>query len=58
MKRGYKKRTIRICEWCYQSIEYHNGKQLSVHIWVNPKDEKESFCQFCKQGGFDSLYVI
>ena len=58
MNRERKKRTIRVCEWCYQEIEYHSGRQRSAHIWVDSDDDKESFCDFCKESGFDNLYVI
>lgn len=53
-----RKKTIRVCEWCYQAIEYHNGRQRSIHVWVDSDDETESRCDFCKESGFDNLYII
>lgn len=57
-KRAMRKKTIRVCEWCYQAIEYHNGRQRSVHVWVDSDDKTESRCDFCKESGFDNLYII
>ena len=56
--RRTKKREVKLCRECLQSLEYNCGKQRSIQIWVNPKDEKESFCNFCKNSGFDSLFII
>ena len=53
-----KKRTIKLCRDCFSAYEYHNGKQNAVMLWVNPKDPEESFCAFCKNSGFDTLYKI
>ena len=58
MRRSYKKRTIRVCEYCLQEIEYHDGKQRYTHVWVDEDDENESRCDFCKESGFDSIYII
>lgn len=57
MKRS-KKRTIRICRYCLQDMEYCNGNQRKYLVYVNPKDEKESSCNFCKASGFDSLFIV
>lgn len=56
--RKAKKKQVRLCIWCLESLEFNCGKQHSMHIWVNSKDENESRCSFCKGTGFDSLYII
>ena len=59
MNRNYRKRRVlRVCEWCMQGMEYHCGKQAAVRIYVDSNDEKESFCMFCKESGFDRLFEI
>ena len=60
MKRYQKKRTDhRICEWCLQAYEYHNGKQhFLIQIMVDKNDENASRCEFCKGTGFDKLYLL
>ena len=56
--RNNKKRTIRICRDCMMDYEYCNGKQNARMVYVNSKDEKESYCNFCKTSGHDSLFII
>lgn len=58
MYRKNKKRTIRLCRNCMEEMEYCNGKQRKILVYVNPKDEKESFCSFCKTSGHDSIFIL
>lgn len=49
---------MRVCEHCLMGIESHEGTQPKMTIYVDEDDEKESRCDWCKETGFDTLYVL
>ena len=49
---------LRVCKYCLMGIECHEGKQPVLQIWVDEEDEKESFCEWCEESGFDTLYEL
>ena len=49
---------LRVCEYCLQEIESHEGRQRYKTIYVDEEDEKESKCDWCEESGNDTLYEI
>lgn len=49
---------LRVCAHCLMGIECHEGKQATMTIWVDEDDEQESFCEWCEESGFDTLYEL
>lgn len=47
---------LRVCEHCLLAIESHEGKQFTKVIYTDENDEKESFCEWCSESGFITLY--
>ena len=47
-----------VCDYCLQAIESHEGKQRAKAITVDEDDDEESFCDWCEESGFDTLYEI
>ena len=53
-----KKNKMYVCEHCLYGIEAHEGTRRKLQIFVDEEDEKESFCDWCEESGFDTLYEI
>lgn len=51
-------RPMRVCLHCLWGIEAHEGNQSARVIYVDEEDEEESFCDWCEESGFDTLYEI
>jgi len=47
-----------VCGYCLQAIESHEDKQKTNVYYCDEEDEKDSRCDWCKDSGFDTLYLI
>lgn len=49
---------LRVCWHCLLAIESREGSQRSLPVYVDEEDPEESFCEWCREDGFDTLYEI
>lgn len=51
------RKKLTVCERCLRGIECKEGRQKVKLIYVDDvDDENESFCEWCEDSGFDTLY--
>ena len=50
--------SLRVCEYCLQAIECHEGPQRALRLYVDEDDPIESRCDWCEEDGFDVLFDI
>ena len=47
-----------VCEHCLAAIWSHEGNQATLTHYVDEDDEQESYCDWCEESGFDTLYEL
>ena len=47
-----------VCKHCLVAIESHEGNQAILRHGVDENDENESYCDWCEESGFDTLYEL
>ena len=58
MKNNTEIKPLRVCWHCLLAIESREGSQYSRAVRVDEEDPKDSFCEWCEEYGFDTLYEI
>lgn len=52
------RKPLRVCQYCLQEIESHEGRQRYKTTYVDEDDLEESKCDWCEETGNDVLYEI
>ena len=52
------RQTMWVCERCLAAIESREGNQATLRHYVDENDEQESYCDWCEESGFDTLYEL
>ena len=52
------RKTMWVCEHCLAAIESREGNQATLRHGVDENDENESYCDWCEECGFDTLYEL
>lgn len=47
---------LRVCAHCLAAIQSREGYQPTVPIFVDEDDPLHSYCDWCGEFGFDTLY--
>ena len=47
-----------VCERCLMAIWSREGNQATMAHYVDEDDEQESYCDWCEDSGFDTLYEL
>lgn len=52
------RKTMWVCERCLSAIECHEGKQAIMEHSVDEHNAQESYCEWCDEVGFDTLFEL
>lgn len=52
------RKTMWVCSKCLMAIESREGNQATLRHGVDEDDEQESYCDWCEESGFDTLYEL
>ena len=47
-----------VCSHCLAAIWSREGNQATLTHYVDEDDEQESYCDWCEESGFDTLYEL